>query len=99
MDSIVILMIVKRMSVKAKVKQKRLITDFLEAPYLEDVDPMVLYEVRSRLQHVGKLLIMWDIRQLKSRQALRKIGMVLREVRDEAWKKYLEQQKRDGRKT
>jgi len=66
-------------------REKTTINRFLD-PSLEDLDdPATLYELRSRLDHVGKLLVLWNARRLEDREALFKIMSVLREFQVRAW--------------
>jgi len=68
--------------------KKTTIDRFLDIPFLENLDdPAILYEVRSRLEHVGKLLVLWNVRKIEDREALFKIRNVLKEVQVRAWAK------------
>lgn len=66
------------------------IKEFLSIPLLEDVHSEQLYEVRARLEHLGKILVLWNTRKLECKDAMNKIWMVFREAREEAWRKQCE---------
>ena len=59
---------------------------FLTAPYLENVDAHVLYDLRNTLEHVGNILANWNARKVESKEAMGKVWSLLKPLSMKAWR-------------